>query len=81
MQAGDILRGWPLEVYHDQIRDSSMVETIVDLLGSLVVDVPLRGDGDSDTGRPFDEVGFRCYATAELGFSPTSRRCRSWRRL
>jgi hypothetical protein len=70
MQAGDIPRGWPLEVYHDQIRDSSMVETIVDLLGSLVVDVPLRGGGDSDTGRPFDEVGFRCYATARAGVQP-----------
>jgi len=65
-----------LDVLHDQIRDYIIVEAIVDLrdtrclpiLNSLAVDV-LLGSGFvvEKWVTPFDEVGFRYYATAMVG--------------
>jgi hypothetical protein len=70
-----------LDVLHNQICDSSVVEAIIDLrdtwcvriLGSLVVDVSLCIGIGMDTRiliAPFDEVGFRYYATARGGVQP-----------
>ena len=70
-----------MDVLHDQICDSSVVEAIVDLrdtrcvriLDSLVVDLPLCISIGVDTRvliTPFDEVGFRYYATAKGGVQP-----------
>ena len=61
---------------HDQIRDSSMVEAIVDLRDtrcvrisdSLIVDVLLcLGVVLERWVSPFDELGFRYYTTARPG--------------